>query len=230
VAATIGPDDIGVYDSPLPDLLREVAGAEPVAAGTHVMLDGQGVRSAQRLAIGDVGGQAVAALWPAELKEQALYLYGQGLGRPMIATARDRGWSAEASPHLAFRNSSAHVRLYMKPDLDAGEYARRWEEGDLRYVGAYAQARVREELWPWLKSRGYVTDADEGVLDEWLATRLGNRPAFLRPGLRLTRPWPRDERPSLAAEIRAGVNAILAAAGDPPLRTTRAGERPVAAP
>ena len=36
--------------------------------------------------IGDVGGNVVA-LWPAELKEQAKYLYGRRLGRLFIVAA-----------------------------------------------------------------------------------------------------------------------------------------------
>ena len=138
----------------------------------------------------------------------------------MIAAARERGWTAEPSPHLAFRNASPPLRLYMAPHLDAAEYARRWEEGDLERVGAHARADVRVELWPWLKSRGYVSDGDDSVLKEWLDTRLGNRPALLRPGLRLKRTWPGNalapgEASALAEEIRADVDSILAAAHEP---------------
>jgi hypothetical protein len=226
VAATIGTDDTVLYASPLPDLLRETSGVEPVEGGTHVILESFGVQSTQRLAIGDIGGKVIAALWPAELKDQATYLYGARLGRPMIAAARERGWTAQPSPHLAFRNSSAPVRLYMAPPLDAAEYARRWEERDLEQVGAHSRADVRRNLWPWLKSRGYATDDDDPVVEEWLATRLGNRPAFLRPGLRLKRAWSREllasprERSAVAKEIRADVDTILAAAHDPPLPAT----------
>ena len=227
VPATIGTGDIALYESPLPKLLRETSGVEPVDAGTHVILEKHGVQSAQRLAIADLGGSVIAALWPAELKEQAKYLYGARLGRPLVAAARERGWTAEAAPHLAFRNSMAQLRLYMAPPLDAAEYARRWEEGDLDRVGAHSRADVRRNLWPWLKRRGYATDDDDSVLEEWLATCLGNRPAFLRPGLRLKRAWPREplasprERSAVAEEIRADVDAILTAAHDPPLPATQ---------
>jgi hypothetical protein len=195
-----------------------------------VLLADLGVQSAQRLGIGDVGGNVVVALWPAELKEQAKYLYGQRLGRPMIAAARERGWTAEPSPHLAFRNASPTLRLYMAPHLDAAEYARRWEEGDLERVGAYSRADVVRDLWLWLKSRGYASDEDHPVLEEWLETRLGNRPAFLRPGLRLKRAWPRDAFASrrdvsaLAEQIRADVDAILGAAQEPALPATQRSE------
>jgi hypothetical protein len=227
MAVTIGPNDVNLYESPLPDLLHKATGITPVADGGHVLLGDLGVQSAQRLGIGDVGGNVVVGLWPAELKEQAKYLYGQRLGLPMIAVARKRGWTAEPSPHLAFRNASPTVRLYMAPHLDAAEYARRWEDGDLERVGAHVREDVRGELWPWLKRRGYATDGDDSVLEEWLDTRLGNRPALLRPGLRLKRTWHAlaapGEASALAAEIRADVDAILAAAQEPPLPASSGG-------
>jgi hypothetical protein len=110
------------------------------------------------------------------------------------------------------------------------EYARRWEEGDLERVGAHAREDVRGELWPWLKTRGYATEGDDSVLEEWLDTRLGNRPALLRPGLRLKRAWPGNalaspgEASVLADEIRADVDAILGAAQEPALPATQRSE------
>jgi hypothetical protein len=217
MAARIGADDLDVSGTH-PRLLRQISGIEPEPAETHVILDAQ---STQRLAVVTSGGGLVAALWPAELKEQATYLYGQRLGTPMVETALARGWTAEPSPHLAFRSSHWRNRLYMKPTISAAEYVRRWEAGDLAGVGQYERSEVKSVLWPWLKSRGYVTEGDEGVLDEWLATRLGKRPAFLRPGLRLKRRWDLSrvstEQDALvtAKEIRDDVNEILAAAREP---------------
>ena len=102
MAATIGADDLDVFRSPHPDLLRQLSGIEPVPAGTHVVLEEHGVKSTQRLAIGDVG-ELVAALWLAELKKQALYPYEIRRGSQMVEAARAQGWTAEASPQLAFR-------------------------------------------------------------------------------------------------------------------------------
>jgi hypothetical protein len=81
-----------------------------------------------------------------------------GRHAPRITPARGRGWTAEPSPHLAFRNASPPLRLYTASHLDAAEYARRSEEGDLERVGAHARADVRGQLWPWLKGRGYATE------------------------------------------------------------------------
>jgi hypothetical protein len=222
MAATIGPSGVDLYASPVPDLLHEASGITPVEADTHVMLAQRGIQAAQRLALSDVGGKLVVALWPAELKEQAIRLYGRRRATPMISTARERGWTVEASPQLAFWNSPSSLRLYLAPSVDPAEYARRWQEGDLERVGAYDRAQVDEDLWPWLKERAYATDNDDAVLDLWLATRLGNRRAFLRPALRLQRMWPPGalttrRRARLAEVIRDDVNEILTAAGEPPL-------------
>ena len=216
--ATIGPNDPDLFASPVPKLLYAISGIEPVAKGTDVRLDQYGVQSTQRLGAGDVGGNLWIALWPAELKEQANYLYGNRLARPMIAAARKQGWTATANAHLAFRNSQPSLRLYMAPAIDASEYAGRWEDGDLERVGAHSREDVRRTLWPWLKSRGYVEDADDRVLEEWLSSCLGNRPAFMRPGLFLKRKF---SSTTAAEVIRREVNAILAAAHEPALPATR---------
>lgn len=218
MAATIGADDLDITTSPRPDVLHAISGIDPVEKGTHVLLEHQGMQSTHRLAAGDPGGTLWLALWPAELKTQASYLYGRRLARPMIEAARAHGWSATPSPHLAFRNSQPALRLYMSPALDASEYARRWEDGDLDRVGAHSRVDVRESLWPWLKSRGYASDDDDEVLEEWLSSCLGNRDALLRPGLRLKRKCDSDRSP---ATLRREVDGILAAAGEPPLPASR---------
>jgi hypothetical protein len=105
MAAAIGPDDFHIYESPRPGLLGAISGLRLVEKGSHVLLEG--VRSTQRLAAGDVDGVVWLALWPAELKEQAVYLYGQRLARPMISAALSHGWTPAAAPQLAFRSSQA---------------------------------------------------------------------------------------------------------------------------
>ena len=222
--ARLGADDLDFFLEPDRDLLRAVSGIEPAATDLHVLLDGHGVRSTQRLALSRYRGGVVAALWPAELKEQAEYLYGRQLATRMVAAAGECGWYTAGSPHLAFRNSAAPQRLYMKPECDAGEYARRWQQGDLRRVGQHSRAEVEHGLWPWLKQRGYADDEDDRALQHFLA-QLGKRPAFLRPGLRLRGEWSEAAVKraggdhTLATVIRKDVNAILAAAAEPRLPT-----------
>jgi hypothetical protein len=62
-----GTDDLHLIDSPMPELPREVTGVEPDRSGRHAMLKAAGVRSTQRLGLGEVGGGIAALTWPAEL-------------------------------------------------------------------------------------------------------------------------------------------------------------------
>jgi hypothetical protein len=112
MTARLGADDLELFENPQPRLLREATGIEPERSGLHVLLDTHGVQSTQRLALSEFGGGLVAALWPAELRPQAEYLYGAGLATPMIAAARERGWSAEPSPHSGAMRVSAACSVW----------------------------------------------------------------------------------------------------------------------
>lgn len=217
MTASLGADDLDCFLDPQPRLLKQLSGIQPVPGGLDVRLESYGVRSTQRLALSRHGRDLVAALWPAELKPQAEYLYGRGLATPMIACARECGWTVEPSPHLAFRNSYPAQRLYMQPAIDAADYARRWEDGDLVRVGQYERQSIITTLWPWLKERGYADESAEGELEAFMTTQLGNRPAYLRPGLRFKRRWYADDADATATTIRDDVNAILVAAHEPQL-------------
>lgn len=222
MTARIGADDVGTFDSPRPRLLQEISGIEPEPAGVHVLLDKHlGVRSTQRLALADIGGGIEVALWPGELKSQAEYLYRAGRGKAMVSAARSCGWHVRPSPHLGFFNSRASQRLYMAPEIDAEVYAERWEGADGRQIGQHSPEEVRQNLWPWLKERGYASAEDDAVLQQFFSI-LGRRNAHLRPAMRFRRRWDRSEAQelgerSLANSVRQDVNAILAAAGEPSL-------------
>lgn len=220
MSSRIGADDVDFFDSPRPKLLREVSGIDPEPAGVHVLLDKHlGVRSTQRFALADVGGGIEVALWPGELKSQAEYLYDDGRGMAMVAAARSCGWTVVPSPHLAFFNSRPSQRLYMAPNVDAAQYAGRWEGEDRHWIGRHPRDEVRQRIWPWLKRRGYATEADDAVLETFLSL-LGKRPVDVRPAMRFRRRWDeaatRDRR-ALVDEIRGNLNTILAAAGEPTL-------------
>lgn len=216
-----GTADLHLLETPLPELAREVAGV-PAELSGHVLLEGVGVRSTQRLALGDIGGGIVAFTWPGELVPQARHLYDNTRAERLLAVARETGWDADARPHLAFRNSHPRQRLYTNPTIGIDEYVRRWAGPDGRRIGAHEQSTIRHGLWPWLIARGYASAEDEQELEPFLS-RLGKRPAHLRPGLRLLRRWERDEvvalrgRGLLAGEIRAAVNRLLSAVADQPL-------------
>jgi hypothetical protein len=56
VSVVRGTDDLYLLDSPMPELLQEVIRVKRDRSGKHAILNPAGVRSAQRLALGDVGG------------------------------------------------------------------------------------------------------------------------------------------------------------------------------
>ena len=204
------------------ELLREVSGITPEPAGTHVRLDGHGVRSTQRLALDVVGGSVLAGLWPAELQSQARYLYAGGRAGAMLHAARAFGWSAVTNPHLAFYTAPPSQGLYLDAQVEVDEYVRRWEAEDGLWIRQYPATDVRRTLWPWLKQRNYASAADDDELEQFLGL-LGRRQAHLRPGLWVLRTWdPVTQRAlsgsqELAAAVRQAVNGVLAAAGEPEL-------------
>lgn len=223
MTARIGADDVGFFESPRTGLLRQITGIEPEPSGIHVLLDKHaGVRSAQRLALGESGGGIVVGLWPAELKPQAEYLYQSGRGVALVNAARERDWQVSASPHLAFFTSPASRRLYMAPDIDAAVYAERWEGADGRQIGQHTVEELGQDVWPWLVDRGYASPHDGEVLEEFL-TILGNRKAHLRPGMRFYRRWYASDveragtQREFAALVRDDLDHLLAAANEPSL-------------
>lgn len=219
----MGAEEDLLSTNPLPDLLRQISGIRPEPHGTHVRLDLHGgVRSTQRLEVGELGGAVVAGLWPGELVPQARYLYAEGRARALIAAARASNWTVDARPHLAFHTAAPSRRLYLDPQVDVDEYARRWEGADRGWIHQYPAQDVKRVLWPWLKERGYASAVDDAALDDFLPM-LGRRGAHLRPGLRLVRRWDVEdvgalgERRTLADAIRLAVDGVLGAAGEPPL-------------
>src|SRR6516165_2665859 len=112
MTAQIGYDGIDSRGGPRPELLIDVARVQPEPGGDWVHLGRLGFRSTQRLWIGDVPGGVAAATWPAELKPQACYLYGGGLGSALVTAAMKRGWEVEPSPHLAYHTAPGARRLY----------------------------------------------------------------------------------------------------------------------
>jgi hypothetical protein len=224
MTAQIGYDGLDSRGDPRPELLIDVARVQPEPAGDWVHLGRLGFRSTQRLWIGDVPGGVAVATWPAELKPQACYLYGGGLGSALVAAAIEHGWAVQPSPHIAFRTASAARRLYMSPSTETLDYVACWEDEDAlsRVGGNYARGDVEHELWPWLKQMGFADDGDDDVLLRFLDEFLGNWPANMRPGLRFFRVWALDETAglgsALADTIRSQFDAVFAFAHEPALQ------------
>jgi hypothetical protein len=110
----------------------------------------------------------------------------------------------------------------MNATLPVHDYVAQWSGPDWDHVAQHPAESIRDELWPWLRRRGYASEQDAAELEPFLRG-LSGRPAHLRPGLRLLRRWSRDEvaalreTGSLAATLRAEVNRLLHSVGDPPL-------------
>jgi hypothetical protein len=201
----------------MPELLREVTGIDPERDGLHVLLDDAGIRATQRLALTSLGTGVAVVTWPAELQPQAKYLYDGARAPRLLAAAASGGWIVESRPHLAFWRAHTRQRLYLTPAMSVEEYVQRWAGDDGEHISQHAASTIRSDLWPWLLERGFASTSDAAGLDQFLAT-LNQRPAHLRPALRLTRRW--DE--GAAAElIRDEVNRLLASVGDPALPVQR---------
>lgn len=222
MTAQIGEDGLDLFGDSRPDLLTEVARAQPHPRGEWIHLEDRlGFHSTQRLRISDLADGVVVATWPAELARQARYLYGRGLGPALVAAAIERGWTVEPSPHIAYYSASPARRLYMRPSVAPLDYAACWqgEDGFRRIGGNYAREDVERELWPWLKQMRFADDGDDTVLTSFLEyLRL---PAQMRPGLRFRRVWTDVEvaklGSALAEAIRSDFDAVFAAAAEPAL-------------
>jgi hypothetical protein len=179
MTAQIGDDGLDFFGDPRPELLTHVARAQPQPGGEWVDLKPLGFRSTRRLRLSNLDGGVAVVTWPAELKPQAQYLYGRGLGSALVAAAIERGWTVEPRPHLAYHTARPDRRLYMCPSIAPLDYAACWEDEDaLRRVGSHAREDVEHELWPWLKQSGFADDGDDTELRRFLDEFLGRRPTL----------------------------------------------------
>jgi hypothetical protein len=226
MTAQIGADGRELFGDPWPELLIEVARVLPEPGDEWVHLGRLGFRSTQRLRVSHVPDGVVVATWPTELKPQARYLYGGGLGSALVASALERGWTVEPSPHIAYRTAPPGRRLYMRPSIAPLDYVACWEDEDAlsRVGGNYAREAVEDELWPWLKQMGFADDGDDAELLRFLDESLGGWPANMRPGLRFRYVWSAAEAAelgsALADTIRSEFDAVFASAHEPTLSST----------
>ena len=100
--------------------------------------------------------------------------------------------------------------------MTAEDYTAGWEGSDAKMIGRFPSEEMSAIL-SWLRKRGYLDSGDDAVVARFVKA-LGRRKVDLRPGLMVSRRWHRAQDVSdLAAPIRADVNAILRAAGEPKL-------------
>jgi TIR domain len=222
MTAKVGADGLDLFHNPRPELLGDVTGIRPKPGEAWVDIQGRlGFRTTQRLWISDVDDGVAAATWPAETASQARFLYDHKLGTALVGAAVDRGWIVEPSPHIAFYNSSPSSRLYICPSVAPLDYVACWQEKGALSRVRYPRDDVERQLWPWLKQRGLVNDADDDELRRFLNDFLRMPQADMRPGLRLRRVWTFAEAerlgPALAEAIRGEFDAVFAAAHEPAL-------------
>jgi hypothetical protein len=206
-----------------PELMFRVTGREPSSVGNSDVDDGTGIRLVKRLTIRDVAGGIAVLTWPAELKNQATFLYANDRAERLLTAATAGGWETVPRPHLSYFNAPARQRFYMTPRLSAREYVTQWTHGDLSKVGGAPFDQI-VALWPWLLDRGYASESDRADFDAYLE-RLAksNRSGHLRPGLRLKREWPKAEADEmrlsgrLESVLRDSFDRLLLAVGDPTL-------------
>jgi hypothetical protein len=190
----------------------------------HVIVDETiGAKTVQRVALQARGEGLVLCMWPAELKKQAKKFYRPDrIARFLDFLAeQDQAWRAAPKPQLAFRSAAPIQRVYLRCDLDIEEYVNRWLGDDIAKVGAHPRDEVLPGLWPWLRDRGYTAPPGDLVAFVARLGRSGKRPALLRPGIALERPWPwaeaeeLDRRGALASEISDAIADVLSALREP---------------
>jgi hypothetical protein len=215
--APYNPDDVGN-----PELLRQVTGIAPEAEGMHVLLERAGFMSVQRLGILKVNGGIRVALSPGEYQSHARYLYSDRRAETFVSNAREGAWSVDPKPHIAFYQAPPYQRLYLDSTMDCDQYVKLWQGPGLKRIHGYGQQELTDFLWPWLKEKELATPEDDKVFHEFWRLLGDRRVAHLRPALRAELDWTRDEvatfsAAQLADEVRAEVNRVLQAIGEPRL-------------
>lgn len=212
------------HDGRIARRLRAIAllatGFAPRDRTCYVMLDEHlGTVSVQRVELSASDGELRVEMWPGETNSQAQHLYAAGRAEHLAGLDGQDGWAIIPNAQLSFRNAQWTNRLYLDCwDLPIATYAKQWSEGDMDWVMQYDVRSLRKELWPWLLSRGYAKRSDDLA---GFCERLGNRPAYMRPGIAIRRVWPLDaaeeldERGALITEIRAAINQTLAILEEP---------------
>lgn len=152
MTAHIGVDELEFYGEPRLDLLAEVALVKPEPGHDWIRLEGPPLsfHSTQRLQISEGADGVALTTWPAELARQANYLYGEGLGLPLVAAALQcKGWTVKATPHIAYWTAPPSRRLYLNPPIEPADYVAIWEDGEaLGLVGSHSPEDVETGLRP----------------------------------------------------------------------------------
>lgn len=186
------------------------------------------VLAVDRAALWVEGGHVCLCMWPAEVQTQYARFYPYPAKvEAVIGLAESEGWIVNSNFHIAHWHAQPAHRWY--PQLGEPTCIRRWIVDFRRgRAGARSRQEVQDPTFrQWLVERGYVAESEVATLDDWLANHPTVEQFFIRPGVQVLRAWPLadmvapDRRSEFVAEVRAAIDDVLSALGEPKLSTLR---------
>ncbi|ORB68784.1 toll/interleukin-1 receptor domain-containing protein [Mycolicibacterium tusciae] len=197
---------------------------ENYPAGAVVMFPSDQVITVQRANLWIDDAHVRLTMTPAELAAQYKKLYSDAdTVEALIALADDDGWALNPNFHLAFRFAHGPQRWYPPRYISGPDYVRQWTD-DLR--DGRAGGRTKEQLRApefrhWLVERTYANKSDLPSLDDWLNDRPAGTQLHIRPSVEIRRSWQltdaitSDAVGDFIGEVRAAIDRVLAALGEP---------------
>jgi hypothetical protein len=184
------------------------------------------VRAVDRVNMWLDGGSIRLGMWPAELKPQYERVYADPKKvEALVALAGQPNWYVAANFHLSYWLAAPAKRWYPRRQLTGPEYLRQWID-DFRdqRPGRRPRAELDDRGFRrWLTKRRYAAESELATLDVWRDALL--RDHFdIRPSIAVTRSWQlaeaiaRDRRNEFVTEVRAAIDWVLTALGEPELK------------
>ncbi|OBH92529.1 hypothetical protein [Mycobacterium sp. E2733] len=199
-----------------------------LAPGIGVRFPSQQIIAVERVGMWVGGGNVCLAMWPGELRPQYACLYSDpNKVEALIALAENVGWALHPNFHLAYRFARVQQRWYPARKLPGPTYLRQWIDDfhDGRAGARYRDHLVDPDFRRWLVVRGYAQDDDLPSLDVWIHEQSPKRQFHIRPGVEVAKTWQFEDAVALdregafIAEVRATIDQIFGALGEPQLST-----------
>ncbi len=184
------------------------------------------VRAVDRVNMWLDGGRIRLGMCPAELKPQYERVYSDPKKvEALIVLAGQPNWYVAANFHLSYWLAAPANRWYPRRQMTGPEYVRQWID-DFRdqRPGRRPRAQLDDRGFRrWLIKRRYAAESELATLDTWRNALL--RDHFdIRPSIEVTRSWQlaeaiaRDRRNEFVTEVRAAIDRVLSALGEPELK------------
>jgi hypothetical protein len=196
------------------------------------------VRAVDRVNMWLDGGNIRLGMWPAELKPQYECVYSDPKKvEALIALVNLPNWDIGANFHLAYWLATPAKRWYPKRQLSGPEYLLqciddfRDQRPGRRPGGDLGDTSFRQ----WLVARRYASESEVATLDAW-RDALPREHFDIRPSVEVTRSWQladaiaRDRRNEFVTEVRAAIDRVLSALGEPELMPGPVATRETACP